>query len=233
MYVFVEIKALWIKVMPSSFLEDASGVLLRLLTSVNEWEHYEREAMAASEKLAWVLTWSIVLIELGKWSEINGAKLSVLRYIGSLAEDVVFEELVILSRPGLLCQVLCLRLEQPIRQHGSCCKEICGGAPYQPARHAGGRHEGDNSPAHQEKMHGFACYTKLKALQHGREKEPTHGQDLRGVLGENPPAVCLMLRESGLPSIWRDARLTHYPYSSFYSMLLNQLCYYATFCWAF
>lgn len=140
--------------------------------------------MAAAEKLAWVLTWSIVLIKLGKWSEINGAKLSVLRYIGSLAEDIVFEELVISSGPGLLRQVLCLRLEQPIRQHGSCCQEICWGAPYQPALHAGGCHDGGNSPARQQKMHGFACYAKLKALQHGREKEPIHGQDLRSVLGK-------------------------------------------------
>lgn len=153
--------------------------------------------MAASEKLAWVLTWSIILIKLGKWSEINGAKLSVLRYIGSLAEDIVSEELVILSGPCLLCRAPCRRLEQPLRQHGSCCKETCWGAPYQP----GGRYDGDNSPARQEKMHGFAYYTKLKALQRGREKEPIHGQDLHSVLGENPSAVCLMLCESGLPSI--------------------------------
>ena len=83
----------------------------------------------------------------------------------------------------------------------SCCKEICWSAPYQPVLHASGCYDRDNSPACQEKMHGFACYTNLKALQHGRGEEPIHGQDLRNVLGENPSAVCLMLCESGLPSI--------------------------------
>lgn len=57
--------------------------------------------MAASEKLTWVLTQSI-LIKLEKWSEINSVKLSVLHYIGSLAGNNAFEELMILTR---LCLV--------------------------------------------------------------------------------------------------------------------------------
>lgn len=42
--------------MPSSFLADASRGLLRLPTLETEWEHYEWEAVADSEKWAWVLT---------------------------------------------------------------------------------------------------------------------------------------------------------------------------------
>lgn len=106
---------------------------------------------------------------------------------------------------------------------------MCWSAPYGPVLHAHGCYASDYSPACQEKMQHLDCYTKLKALQHGREKETIHRWELCSMLWENPSAVCLMLCESGLPSIWSDARFTYYLYFSFYSILLKRLCYYAVF----
>ena len=110
----------------------------------------------------------------------------------------------------------------------TCCIGNCRCAPC-----AGGCCDRGNSLTCQKKINDSAHCTKERALWHGREKEPLHGEDMCNVLWENLPRVCLMLHKCWVPSIWRDVRITHYLYSSFYSITLKQLFYSAICCQAF
>lgn len=69
-----------------------------------------------------------------------------------------------------------------------------------------------------KKIYDPLCYTKEKLPQHGKNR-------ICSVLWGNSIQVPLVLHKSRVPCIWRVIRFTHYLYSSFYSISLEQLFY--------
>lgn len=76
----------------------------------------------------------------------------------SIAEYIVYKELVILSNPCFLCFALYLSLEKPISM-SSCSKGAFWNALCQPVLCTGACYSRDGVPACQEKIYYFVCDT--------------------------------------------------------------------------